>query len=63
MNTKKAKKNNWLTQAILNEGEQRLFVREVSGFGDLEERFTEWSDEQKAQWDEEHPQEEQLENN
>lgn len=63
MNTKKAKKNKWLTQAILNEGEQRLFVMEVSGFGDLEERFTEWSDEQKAQWDEEHPQEEQLENN
>lgn len=48
----------WLTQATLAEDEQRQFWTSVSGYGDLDSLFTEWSDEQKAEWEREHPQEE-----
>jgi len=30
----------------------------VAGYGNLADIFTEWSDEQKTQWEEEHPEEE-----
>jgi hypothetical protein len=52
MNTRKARKNKWLTQAELNEGEERIFVKELSGFGNLDELFTEWSNTQKNKWQE-----------
>ena len=48
----------WLTQAILAEDEQRQFWTSVSGYGDLDSLFTEWSDKQKAEWEREHPIEE-----
>lgn len=48
----------WLTQASLDNEDNRTFARRVCGFGDLDNLFTEWSDEQKAEWEAEHPQEE-----
>lgn len=44
----------WLTQATLENEDDRLFVKKVCGFGDLSALYTEWSDEQKAKWEEEH---------
>ena len=52
MNTRKARKNKWLTQAELNDGEERIFVKELSGFGNLDELFTEWTNTQKNKWEE-----------
>jgi len=48
----------WLTQAILSNENERLFVKKVCGFGDLNTLYTEWTDEHKEQWEDEHPQEE-----
>ena len=48
----------WLTQATLSNENERLFVKKVCGFGDLDALYTEWTDEQKEQWEDEHPQEE-----
>lgn len=50
-----AKAGFWLTQATLAENEERQFWTKVSGYGDLDNLFTEWSDEQKAEWEREHP--------
>jgi hypothetical protein len=50
----------WLTQASLDNENNRTFVRRVCGFGDLDNLFTEWSDSQKAEWEKEHPQEEEI---
>ena len=47
----------WLTQATIENEAERIFVKKVSGYGDLDNLFTEWSEEQKAEWEEEHPQE------
>lgn len=52
-----AQEGNWLTQANLAENEERQFWTKVSGYGDLDNLFTEWSDEQKAEWEREHPRE------
>lgn len=52
-----AKAGDWLTQATLAENEERQFWTKVSGYGDLDTLFTEWSEEQKARWKEEHPNE------
>ena len=61
MNKRTAKKGMWLTQANLPEGEERLFLRKVAGFADLNELFTEWTDEQKREWEaEEHPIDEEI---
>lgn len=48
----------WLTQANIEDEASRTFARKVCGYGDLDSLFTEWSDEQKAEWEREHPQEE-----
>lgn len=53
-----AQDGHWLTQATINNDTERIFVKSVSGFGDIENLFAEWSDEQKAEWEREHPQEE-----
>lgn len=55
MNTKKAAKNKWLTQVNVSEEENRIFVKEVSGFGDLDNLFEEWTNAQKEAWEAEHP--------
>lgn len=52
----------WLTQAILENDESRTFATEVCGYGDLDALFIEWTDAQKAQWEEEHKSEEDVEN-
>lgn len=52
MNTRKASKGMWLTQATLESEESRTFATEACGFGNLDELFTEWTDAQKAQWEE-----------
>jgi hypothetical protein len=44
----------WLTQANLEDEAQRSFFKKVAGYGDLETLFTEWTDEQKSAWEEEH---------
>lgn len=63
MNKRKASEGMWLTQSQLTEEEGRIFVKEVAGYGDLDNLFTEWSDEQKTQWEEEHPEGEEGEGN
>lgn len=55
MNTRKAPKGKWLTQATLDSEDNRIFVKEVSGFGDLDALFTLYTDSQKAEWEEQHP--------
>lgn len=60
-----AKENQWLTNTTVENEAERIFVKKVSGYGDLDNLFTEWSEEQKAEWEREHPrdineQEEQL---
>lgn len=45
----------WLTQATPAKDSERQFVKAVASFGDVDSLFTEWSDEQKAQWEAEHP--------
>lgn len=49
-----AKEGFWLTQATLAEDEQRQFWTSVSGYGDIDSLFVEWSDSQKAEWEREH---------
>ena len=58
MKTRKANNGNWLTQAELEDEASRTFAKKVCGYGDLDSLFTEWSDEQKAEWEREHLQEE-----
>lgn len=53
-----AKDGFWLTQATIEDEASRTFARKVCGYGDLDSLFVEWSDEQKAEWEAEHPQEE-----
>lgn len=55
-----AKEGYWLTQATIAEYEERQFWTSVSGYGDLDSLFTEWSDSQKETWEAEHPQEEEF---
>lgn len=50
----------WLTQANIEDEASRTFATKVCGFGDLDSLFTEWSDEQKAEWEAEHPTEEEI---
>lgn len=57
MNKKKAKKGGWLTQAALDNEDNRIFVREVSGFGDLDALYRDATAEEKAEWEAAHPEE------
>lgn len=59
MNTRTASEGKWLTQSSLEEEQNRIFVKQVAGFGDLDTLFTEWTDSEKAAWEEEHPVEEE----
>lgn len=54
MNTRIAQDGMWLTQATIDDEAGRTFAKEVSGFGDLDALFIEWTDEQKTEW-ESHP--------
>lgn len=43
----------WITQATLNEGEKRIFASKVcTPYANL---WTEWSNEEKEQWEAAHP--------
>jgi len=54
-----AKEGYWLTQANLENEEERNFWRRLYPAHSLTaEDFTEWSNSQKAEWEREHPQEE-----
>lgn len=53
-----AQEGMWLTQATLEDESTRTFAHRVAGYGDLDSLFTEWTDEQKEAWGQEHPQEE-----
>lgn len=55
-----AKENQWLTNATVENEAERIFVKKVAGYGDLDNLFTEWSEEQKAEWEREHPREEEV---
>lgn len=56
-----AKENKWLTQATIANEDERLFVKRITLAHSLTaEDFTEWSDEQKAEWEREHPREEEV---
>lgn len=49
----------WLTQANLKEGETRGFWKKMYlAYSLTQDDFTEWTDEQKQQWEAEHPVEE-----
>lgn len=51
-----AKEGYWLTLAKVQEGESRNFWKRLYPAKSLtEDDFTQWSDEQKAKWEEEHP--------
>lgn len=50
----------WLTQANLEDETARTFFRECAGFGDLDELFIEVSDTYRQEWEEEHPQDEEV---
>lgn len=58
MNTRKASAGHWLTQSVLEDEANRIFVHEVAGFGDLDNLYKEVSDQEKQEWDAAHPQEE-----
>ena len=48
----------WLTQATLEDETQRGFWKRLTPAYSLSESdFTQWSDEQKAEWEEEHKEE------
>lgn len=53
--TRKANEGMWLTQSTLDDEQNRLFVKQVSGAGDLDALFTEVSNEYKVNWEQEHP--------
>lgn len=54
-----AKDGYWLTEANLENEEKRNFWRRLyPAYSLTAEDFAEWSDEQKAEWEREHPQEE-----
>ena len=55
MNTRKATDGSWLTEA--GEVNRRNFYREVSGFGDLDALFVEWTDAERQAWEAGHPDE------
>lgn len=53
-----AREGYWLTQANLNENEQRGFWKRMFLAVSLSENdFTEWDNEQKSQWEAEHQEE------
>lgn len=56
MNTRKATPGHWLTQAVLDNESNRIFVHEVAGFGDLDNLYGDATDEEKREWDAAHPQ-------
>lgn len=58
MKERTANEGHWLTQATLEDEAQRSFFKKVAGYGDLETLFTEWTDEQKNAWEEQHKEEE-----
>ena len=60
MNERIAKEGFWLTQANLEDENNRTFGTRVCGYGDLDNLFTEWSEEQKAEWEREHPRDEEV---
>ncbi len=57
-----ASEGKWLTQANLENEEERIFARRLYPAVSLTEAdFTEWTDAQKAEWEEEHKPEEDAE--
>lgn len=57
-----AKEGKWLTQANLtNESERGFWKRLYPAYTLTENDFEEWTNEQKEQWENEHPQEELIE--
>lgn len=55
-----AQEGYWLTQVTIDDEASRTFAHKVAGFGDLDSFFVEWTDAQKAQWEAEHPIEEDI---
>lgn len=49
-----AQQGMWLTQATLEDEASRIFAKKIAGYGDIDNLFAEWTDEQKATWEEEH---------
>lgn len=57
-----ATEGHWLTQANLKENEQRGFWRRMHlAYSLTEADFVEWTNEQREQWESEHPQTEDIE--
>ena len=51
MNTRQAQEGYWLTQSSLDFERDRIFVKTVCGYGDLNTVYTEWSDADKTAWE------------
>ena len=62
MKKKEARPGGWLTQATAIDENNRIFVKSVAGFGDLETLYRDATDEEKTEWDALHP-EDVLEEN
>jgi len=61
MNTIKASAEHFLTQSAVENEDNRIFVREISGMGINEADWREATPEEKAEWEAEHPTEEPTE--
>lgn len=56
-----AREGMWLTQANLKEDEQRGFWKKMHlAYSLTPNDFTEWTDEEKSAWEEEHKEEETI---
>jgi hypothetical protein len=57
-----AREGMWLTQANLKEDEQRGFWKKMHlAYSLTQDDFTEWTDEQKSAWEEQHKEEDMEE--
>lgn len=51
MKTRTANENKWLTQATLDNEEERIYTKSVSGDGEIEDAWVEADDEEKNTWE------------
>ena len=58
MKERTAKKGKWLTNATVENEAERIFVKKVAGYGDLDNLFRDATQEEKDKWEAEHPAEE-----
>lgn len=55
MKKREARPGAWLTQATAIDESNRIFVKSVAGFGDLETLYRDATEEEKTEWDAAYP--------